>query len=80
MDDAEDADLLSMLVSSPPPELFDLVSTGGVPGVPDRLLLEDRQLFTRIVRTRLGTAASRSSGQLTQIVEKIIQVSGEGAD
>ncbi|KAF0298170.1 C2 domain-containing protein 5 [Amphibalanus amphitrite] len=70
MDDTEDADLLSMLMSRPPPELFDLVSTSSVPGVPERLLLDDRQLFTRIVRTKLSSASNR---QLAQTVEKIIQ-------
>ena len=71
MDDAEDADLLSMLLSPPPPDLFELVSTAGVPGVPDRLLLDDRQLFTRIVRTKLTSVTNR---HLARTVDKIIQV------
>ncbi|XP_037070416.1 C2 domain-containing protein 5-like [Pollicipes pollicipes] len=70
MDDAEDADMLFMLMSPRPPELFELVSTAGVPGVPDRLLMDDRQLFTRIVRTKLVSVTNR---HLAQLVEKIIQ-------
>ena len=60
-----------MLLSPPPPALFELSSTGGVPGLADRVLQEDRQLFTRIVRTKLGSVTSR---RLAAAVDRIIQV------
>ena len=45
--------------------------TAGVPGLADRVLQEDRQLFTRIVRTKLGSVTSR---RLAAAVDRIIQV------
>ncbi|XP_044741540.1 C2 domain-containing protein 5 isoform X2 [Chrysoperla carnea] len=55
IDDAEDADILSLLMEGPPPNGFNVVNIEQVPGLDDYEVKTHLQMFTQMTRCKLPT-------------------------
>lgn len=73
MDDAEDVDVISLLIDPHPPEGFYVVNTETVPGVDEQEIVRNLQMFTQVWRAKIPT------GQPTSVFSKhfhrLLQVS-----
>lgn len=73
MDDAEDVDVISLLIDPRPPEGFYVVNTETVPGLDEQEIVRNLQMFTQVWRAKIP------AGQLTSVFNKhfnrLLQVS-----
>jgi len=59
VDDAEDVDVISLLIDPCPPEGFYVVNTETVPGLDEQEIVRNLQMFTQVWRAKIP------AGQLT---------------
>ncbi|XP_023709446.1 C2 domain-containing protein 5 isoform X4 [Cryptotermes secundus] len=64
VDDAEDVDVISLLIDPHPPEGFYVVNTETVPGLDDQEIVKNLQMFTQVWRAKIPT------GQPTSVFSK----------
>lgn len=73
MDDAEDVDVISLLIDPRPPEGFCVVNTETVPGLDEQEIVRNLQMFTQVWRAKIP------AGQPTSVFNKhfhrLLQVS-----
>jgi hypothetical protein len=73
VDDAEDVDVISLLIDPHPPEGFYVVNTETVPGLDEQEIVRNLQMFTQVWRAKIPI------GQPTSIFSKhfhrLLQVS-----
>ncbi|XP_021942758.1 C2 domain-containing protein 5 isoform X5 [Zootermopsis nevadensis] len=64
VDDAEDVDVISLLIDPRPPEGFYVVNTETVPGLDEQEIVRNLQMFTQVWRAKIP------AGQLTSVFNK----------
>ncbi|XP_069698683.1 C2 domain-containing protein 5 isoform X7 [Periplaneta americana] len=64
VDDAEDVDVISLLIDPRPPEGFHVVNTETVPGLDEQEVVRNLQMFTQVWRAKIPT------GQPTSVFSK----------
>lgn len=64
MDDAEDVDVISLLIDPHPPEGFYVVNTETVPGLDEQEIVRNLQMFTQVWRAKIP------AGQPTSVFSK----------
>jgi hypothetical protein len=64
VDDAEDVDVISLLIDPHPPEGFYVVNTETVPGLDEQEIVRNLQMFTQVWRAKIPT------GQPTSVFSK----------
>lgn len=72
LDDAEDAEMIGMLVESHPPVELMAVSTQHPPGIAPDSLVTSMQMFTRVWRTKVPPILTHNI--LSQYFDKLLQV------
>ena len=74
MDDAEDADIVSLLIDPMPPEGFHVVSTETVHGLEEFEIVKNLQMFTQVWRAKIPlgqplSAFNQHFNRLLQVVQ-----------
>lgn len=76
VDDAEDADIVSLLIDPPPPDGFHVVNTEFVPNLDELEVVKNLQMFTQIWRAKIPlgqplTSFNQHFNRLLQVVRKL---------
>lgn len=72
VDDAEDADIVSLLIDPTPPEGFHVVSTETVHGLEDLEIVKNLQMFTQVWRAKIPFGQPLSA--FNQHFNRLLQV------
>ena len=73
MDDAEDVDVISLLIDPCPPEGFYVVNTETVPGLDDQEIVRNLQMFTQVWRAKIP--AGQPTSAFSQHFHRLLQAS-----
>lgn len=73
MDDAEDVDVISLLIDPCPPEGFYVVNTETVPGLDEQEIVRNLQMFTQVWRAKIP--AGQPTSAFSQHFHRLLQAS-----
>ena len=73
MDDAEDVDVISLLIDPYPPEGFYVVNTETVPGLDELEIVRNLQMFTQVWRAKIP--AGQPTSAFSQHFHRLLQAS-----
>lgn len=78
MDDAEDADIVSLLIDPRPPDGFHVVNTETLPGLDDLEVVKNLQMFTQVWRAKipLGQPLSAFNQHFNRLLQVLVMFSG----
>jgi hypothetical protein len=73
VDDAQDVDVISLLIDPCPPEGFYVVNTETVPGLDDQEIVRNLQMFTQVWRAKIP--AGQQTCVFSQHFHRLLQAS-----
>jgi hypothetical protein len=73
VDDAEDVDVISLLIDPCPPEGFYVVNTETVPGLDEQEIVRNLQMFTQVWRAKIP--AGQPTSAFSQHFHRLLQAS-----